>query len=277
MQRAKAHIRSSTTFKIKSNEKEKRFLSVTSIGDELEVALVVSSCSDDDDLYNSEPAASARSFDYGLWMYGENAYRQLVLDNLSTEIKTVNVNSPWLKASVGEMVGGHPTLILESRNAKGSDLPNAVLTVTTENGEEAHITVKHSEMTLGDAYSSNNNGLLCNEQNNFLTEWWKCNTVKINGLDMPQATPWTRGGWSLHSPNRTRLVSSRPRLGNGFLVSERLYARWHTLLRSLQQIYWRTACIHLSAQPQGRGQRTVVHGENGRGQQPEHVPSLPSV
>ncbi|MBQ5981165.1 MAG: hypothetical protein IJL54_03225 [Prevotella sp.] len=175
------------------------------------VALVVSSCSDDDDLYNSEPAASARSFDYGLWMYGENAYRQLVLDNLSTEIKTVNVNSPWLKASVGEMVGGHPTLILESQNAKGRDLPNAVLTVTTENGEEAHITVKHSEMTLGDAYSSNNNGLLCNDQNNFLTEWWKCNTVKINGLDMPQATPWIVEG-GLYIPPTVR-DSYRPDQG----------------------------------------------------------------
>ncbi len=198
---------------LKLNQMKKRsvFYLLPVLAMSLTAALVLSSCSDDDDLYNSEPERAARSFDYGLWMYGENAYRQLVLDNLSTEIKTVNVNSPWLKASVGEMVGGHPTLILESWNAIGSDLPNAVLTVTTENGEEAYITVKHSEMTLGDAYSSNNNGLLCNEQNNFLTEWWKCNTVKINGLDMPQATPWTVEG-GLYIPPTVR-DSYRPDQG----------------------------------------------------------------
>ena len=138
------------------------------------VAMLQTSCSDDDEMLNPEPSKSAQSFNYGLWMYGEDAYRQLVLDNLSTPITNVDVNSPWLKATVGDMVGGHPTLILESHNAIGRDLPNARLTVTTENGEKANVTVKHSEMTLGDAYSSNNDGLLSNDQNNFLTEWWKC-------------------------------------------------------------------------------------------------------
>lgn len=176
----------------------------------LTIALFTS-CSDEDDLMSPESARSAQASNYGLWMYGENANRLLVLDNLSTGVKSVDVNSSWLKASVGDMVGGHPTLILESHNAIGSDLPDARLTVTAGNGEVAHITVRHSELTLGDAYSSNNDGLLCNAQNNFLTEWWKCNTVKINGVDMPQATPWTVEG-GLYIPPTIR-DSYRPDQG----------------------------------------------------------------
>lgn len=165
--------------------------------------MLLTSCSKDDDMSIPEPTPSAHTSNYALWLYGEEAYRQLVLDNLSTEIATVDVNSPWLKASVGNMVGGHPSIILESHHAIGSDLPDAKLTVTSENGDVAHITVKHSEMPLGDAYSCNNNGLLNDEQNNFLTEWWKCNTVRINGVDQPQATPWTVEG-GLYIPPTVR-------------------------------------------------------------------------
>ena len=175
-------------------------------------APLLTSCSDDNGELDPKYTSLNHNYNYVLWMYGEEGNRMLVLDSLSTVITNVNVNSSWLKATVSpDLVAGHPQITLECQNALGKDLQDALLTVTTQNGDVASITVKHSDLTLGDAYSRNNNGLLANQWNRFLTEWWKCNTVELDGIDVPQATPWTVEG-GLYIPSTIR-DSYRPNQG----------------------------------------------------------------
>ena len=175
-------------------------------------APLLTSCSDDNGELDPKSTSLNHNYNYVLWMYGEEGNRMLVLDSLSTVITNVNVNSSWLKATVSpDLVAGHPQITLECQNALGKDLQDALLTVTTQNGDVASITVKHSDLTLGDAYSRNNNGLLANQWNRFLTEWWKCNTVELDGIDVPQATPWTVEG-GLYIPSTIR-DSYRPNQG----------------------------------------------------------------
>lgn len=148
---------------------------------------LLTSCSDDDDAMDSVPVNPTHTYNYGLWVYGEQGSRQIVLDSLSSPVTTVDGTPSWLTVTVSpDLVGGHPMLILECQNATGASLPEAKLTVTAENGDVANITVNHSLLTPGDAYDGSNAS--------FIKEWWKCETVQINGVAAPQKTPWTVEG-----------------------------------------------------------------------------------
>lgn len=158
-------------------------------------ATLLSSCSKEENVVNPVPQpVVTKTYNYGLWMFGEQSSRQLLLDSLSAPVATIEVSSSWLTATaLPDMVGGHPVLSLQCQAAGSQNQPDALLTVTDQNGDVAKVTVKYSDINLGDAYSIQS-GLLNDPLGSFLTEWWKARTVQLVGIDAPQATPWTIEG-----------------------------------------------------------------------------------
>lgn len=170
-------------------KKRNKFLLLFAPAIVLTAVPLLTSCSSDDDATDPvKPIEQPHTYNYGLWIYGEQGSQHVVLDSIASSITSIEGVPSWLTATIAPdtVRGGHPMIILECKDAKGSSLPDAKLTVTAENGDVANITVSHSEMTLGDVYDGSNAS--------FIKEWWKCQTVQINGIPSPQQTPWTIGG-----------------------------------------------------------------------------------
>ena len=148
----------------------------------LTAATLLTACSDKDD---DDLAVQPHAYSYATWLYGEEGSQQVVLDSLASLVINVADVPSWITVRT-EPVGGHPAVIMEYSGITGTSPEDAVLKVTAENGDVATITVRHSKNSLGDAYSGGNAS--------FIKEWWKCQTVQINGIAAPQKTPWTIEG-----------------------------------------------------------------------------------
>ena len=152
----------------------------------LMLAPLLTACSDDDDVITPvDPVVQTHTYNYHLWVYGEQGSQQMVLDSIASSVAKVEGVPSWLTTTT-ETVGNHPALILTYSGITGTSPADATLTVTAESGDVANITVHHSQISLGDDYSGGNAS--------FIKEWWKCETVQINGLAAPQKTPWTIEG-----------------------------------------------------------------------------------
>ena len=140
-------------------KKKNRFLLLFGSAIALTTVPLFTSCSSDDDATDPvKPVELPHTYNYGLWIYGEQGSQHVVLDSIASPITSIDGAPSWLTATIAPdtVRGGHPMIILECKDAKGSSLPDAKLTVTAENGDVANITVSHSEMTLGDAYDGSN-------------------------------------------------------------------------------------------------------------------------
>ncbi len=187
-------------------KKRNKFLLLFAPAIVLTAVPLLTSCSSDDDATDPvKPVELPHTYNYGLWIYGEQGSQHVVLDSIASPITSIDGAPSWLTATIAPdtVTGGHPMIILECKDAKGESLPDAKLTVTAENGDVANITVSHSDLTLGDAYDGSNA--------NFIKEWWKCQTVQINGVSAPQKTPWTIEG-GINIPTEVR-DSYRPDQG----------------------------------------------------------------
>lgn len=187
-------------------KKRNKFLLLFAPAIVLTAVPLLTSCSSDDDATDPvKPIEQPHTYNYGLWIYGEQGSQHVVLDSIASSITSIEGVPSWLTATISTdtVTGGHPMIILECKDAKGESLPDAKLTVTAENGDVANITVSHSNLTLGDAYDGSNA--------NFIKEWWKCQTVQINGVSAPQKTPWTVEG-GINIPTEVR-DSYRPDQG----------------------------------------------------------------
>lgn len=187
-------------------KKRNKFLLLFAPAIVLTAVPLLTSCSSDDDATDPvKPIEQPHTYNYGLWIYGEQGSQHVVLDSIASSITSIEGVPSWLTATISTdtVTGGHPMIILECKDAKGESLPDAKLTVTAENGDVANITVSHSNLTLGDAYNGSNA--------NFIKEWWKCQTVQINGVSAPQKTPWTVEG-GINIPTEVR-DSYRPDQG----------------------------------------------------------------
>ena len=184
--------------------KKNRVLPLLALVVALAAAPLLTSCSDDDDVVTPiiDPVLQPHTYNYSFWLYGEQGNQQVVLDSLSSAITKVENTPSWLTTAT-ETVGDHPAVILTYSGITGTSPDDAILKVTTESGDVANITVRHSQNSLGDTYSGGNA--------NFIKEWWKCETVQINGIATPQKTPWTIEG-SIYIPADVR-NSYRPDQG----------------------------------------------------------------
>lgn len=164
--------------------KKLRFLQLLVAALAMTALVQITACSSDEDV---TPLTGSQTYNYSLWLYGEQGIQQVVLDSITSNVASVEGAPSWLKATVAsEAVGGHPAVVLEYSDISGTSPDDAKLKVTAVNGDVAIIVVRHSLNSLGDSFSGGNA--------NFIKEWWKCTTVQINGLATPQKTPWTVEG-----------------------------------------------------------------------------------
>jgi len=124
----------------------------------------------------------AIAFKYDFLLFSANEPHALVLDKFTSPIASVSCAAEWLTVTASEeMVNGYPVLVMTS-SINPTQLVEATVKVKSESGELAEVRVRQGIFALGDAF--------LNENMQFITDWENCDTVRINGLDDPVATPW---------------------------------------------------------------------------------------
>ena len=122
------------------------------------------------------------TFKYEFLLFNPNQPHALVLDKFTSPIASVSCAAEWLTATASEeMVNGYPVLVMTS-SIDPDQLVEATVKVKSESGELAEVLVRQGVHVLGDAF--------LNENMEFITNWENCDTVRINGLPDPVATPW---------------------------------------------------------------------------------------
>lgn len=146
-------------------------------------AASLTACHDDDDNGGTTPGGGATvgGFNYRAFLYGSGDSKNVSLDSLTSAVKSVESSASWLTATLQPEPDllGHTVLLLTSTADDGDE---AKVTVTAENGERATVTVSHGKISDGDAYNGANG--------NFITDWWNCNDVQLEGIENPQYVPW---------------------------------------------------------------------------------------
>ncbi len=176
----------------KNNRLLSRLLAVTML---TAAATGLTACHDDDNDIDASFIPGA--YRYSTVVFGGSDSQQLTLDSISSAIASATTSASWLKVTpMPELdADGHPALTIESTQPSTDDA-EATIDVVSENGDHATVTVSHSKMSDGDAYSGGNAG--------WLTDWWTFETVALQGFDHPQRTPWIVEG-AEHIPEEVRL------------------------------------------------------------------------
>jgi hypothetical protein len=135
---------------------------------------------------------SSRTFEFKTYAFGENGSHQLVLNNMQGQIVKIESDATWLTATEGESTAdGCPVIIV--CNKEGSN-KEAHITVKTNNGDEAFITVIHTSFVHNEL-----NAFL----DKFVTNWWEFDTIPLQGISTGQRAPWTiEGGVTIPSEVR---------------------------------------------------------------------------
>ena len=122
------------------------------------------------------------AFTYELILRGANVPHALVLDKFSSPIASISCAADWLTITASEeTVNGYPVIVVVSSNIT-NQLVEAIVKVKSESGELVEVLVRQGVHVLGDAYLG--------ENLEFISDWENCDTVRVNGLPDPVATPW---------------------------------------------------------------------------------------
>lgn len=122
------------------------------------------------------------AFSYELILRGANEPHALVLDKFTSPIASISCAAEWLTVTASEeTVNGYPVIVVVSSNTTNR-LVEAIVKVKSENGELAEVRVRQGVHVLGDAHLG--------ENMEFITNWENCDTVRVNGVADPVATPW---------------------------------------------------------------------------------------
>ena len=136
------------------------------------------------------------AFKYELIIRYANEPKALVLEKFPAPIASISCSVEWLTVTASEeTVNGYPVIVAVSSNTTNK-LVETVVKVKSENGELAEVRVRQGVHVLGDAYLG--------ENLEFITDWENCDTVRINGLPDPVATPWTEQS-QCNIPNDIRM------------------------------------------------------------------------
>jgi len=146
------------------------FLTITA------VSVSLHSCSED------VTSGLENSFAYNTYVLGDKGSVKFVLKKMKGHIVNIESDVSWLTATAGESTAdGNPVIIINNGNGQSAE---GHLTVTVDQGDIAIVTVKHMEHSMG-----------YNDANDiFVTNWWECDTVKLQGIETPQRTPWSVEG-----------------------------------------------------------------------------------
>ena len=155
--------------------------------------LTLSSCSSDD---SADDSHNPRSYRYQTYVYGTADSHQMILDSITSAVSSVESSASWLTATPVELSQAtHPAILIKSNRSGNEKDSQAIVTVRTENGDCAYITVVHSEMGNGDAYSGTND--------EFIHKWWTYTTIPLQGISNDQRAPWDISGGA-NIPNAVR-------------------------------------------------------------------------
>ena len=148
-------------------------------------AASLTACHDNDNNESPIGPVAGATFSYQAFLNGADDETHVTLDSLTSTVTGVESSVSWLTASVLPELDsdGHAVLALASTSADGKE---ATITVNTENGEKATVTVLHDAIKDGDAYNGGNS--------TFLTNWWEFEKVDIQGIADAQYAPWTTTG-----------------------------------------------------------------------------------
>ncbi len=123
------------------------------------------------------------AFKYELILFSANQPHALVLDKFTSPISTISCAAEWLTATASEeTVSGYPVIVVTSSIDVQNEFIEATVKVKSEKGEVAEVLVRQGVQLFGDAFMG--------ENMQFITDWENCDTVRINGLPDPVATPW---------------------------------------------------------------------------------------
>lgn len=159
----------------------------------------ISACSSDEDV-TTDPS----SFQYSAYVFGSEDSQMLTLTDLTSPLTSATASASWLTVTPQADLNsdGHPVITITS-TSPSTDGAEATITATAQDGSRATITVKHSALGLGDAYSGAND--------EWLTSWWTCETVKLQGIAAgAQKAPWTvEGGVNIPEEVRKQVTPSQ--------------------------------------------------------------------
>lgn len=131
-----------------------------------------------------EPFGESKEVAYSAFAFGNAGSQQLVLNNLSGEIRNITSGASWLSgADAGQSADGYPMITISNTDGKGA---KATLTVTDNSGNRALITVQHQAITDGDTASGGNDS--------FTSNWWNFDAIPMEGFSAPQKAPWAIEG-----------------------------------------------------------------------------------
>ena len=118
------------------------------------------------------------SYAYDVYVFGNRGSERFILKNMRGQVVNIESDAKWLTATAGgKTIDGSAVIIINNENGM---LNQGHLTVTNDQGETAIVNVKHMNHSVG-----------YNDPNDiFVTNWWECDTVKLQGIDTPQRTPW---------------------------------------------------------------------------------------
>lgn len=162
-------------------------------------ATLLTACHDDDNNQGSGGLA-AIGFNYRTTLFGTGDTKEITLDSLTSIVSNVQSSASWLTATLlpDLNIYGKQVMSLKSTSDDGDE---ATITITAENGEKATITVQRGTITDGDAYNGAND--------NFITDWWNCKEVDLEGYPVAQYTPWNPSS-SANIPNNIRFYQGDP-------------------------------------------------------------------
>ena len=133
----------------------------------------------DDDNNQSSGGLAAIGFNYRTTLFGTGDTKEITLDSLTSIVSNVQSSASWFTAT-----------LLPDLNIYGKQVMS--LKSTSDDGDEATITVQRGTITDGDAYNGANG--------NFITDWWNCKEVDLEGYPVAQYTPWNPSS-SANIPN----------------------------------------------------------------------------
>ena len=137
------------------------------------VTVSLVSCSD-----NDIPSIPDHTYAYNTYVFGNKGSSRFILKDMKGQIVNIESDASWLNVTLGEStIDGHPVIIINNDNGSSAQ---AYITVAADNGEKAIVTVNHMKHAVG----------FNDADDMFVTNWWECDSVALQGISAPQRTPW---------------------------------------------------------------------------------------
>ena len=151
---------------------------------------MLTSCSDDDS--SSSSSTNIGAFNYQSLISCGGMQTVMMLDSLSSEVKTVTSSQDWITVSPAVSADGRPCVNLKVEEYTGDKDRKGSFVATDADGNVATVTITQGTKCLSDLDTGGN-------AEDWFTNWDQFKTIKLAGMTDPVNTPWNNPQTDAHS------------------------------------------------------------------------------